>query len=147
MTSRVTGIIKFRFPGFAIAETPTAFSDPSLDVFGRTKTGHPTISVTRTTSGGLHIEIAGANPLVPGAPDINTKLDLTGASSSGQACYSGHLFGDAFPDSEVFVINSQKQPTMLQTFATTADRNLGVFLLIGDNNRGMGSFSGVCAAR
>ena len=66
--------------------------------------------------------------------------------NSGIACYSGHLYGDAFPDAEVFVLNSLNQPTMLITFATQGTPNLGpVLLLPGDNNDDMGSFSSVCA--
>ena len=68
--------------------------------------------------------------------------------SSGNACYSGHLFGDAFPNSEVFVINSQKQAQMLRTFQTTGDSNSGpIHFLPGNNNRDMGSFTGVCISQ
>jgi len=145
-TSRITGIVKFVVPGMVVIGR-YAYSDPSYDKFGRTATGIPTIS---TTSNGtsLHMEFAGSNPLVPGAPDINTKLDMSGQTKSGQVCLSGHLYGDAFPNAEVFIVNSQEQPTMLLTFATPYDRNLeGPARLFGNNNRDMGSFPTTCVAK
>lgn len=65
--------------------------------------------------------------------------------NAGQARYSGQLYGDAFRDAEVFVINSLNQATMLHTFDTPYSRNLGAFELIGNNNKDMGSFSFQCA--
>ncbi len=126
---------------------PTAYSDESFDVYGRRATGRPTISANAGGDGKLHMEFAGANPLVPGAPDIDTKLDLSAQVRAGQVCDSGHLYGDAFPNAEVFVVNSHDQPTMLLTFATTGGQNTGpIHFLPGNNNRDMGSFSSKCAA-
>jgi hypothetical protein len=80
--------------------------------------------------------IAASNPLVPlVAPHIDTSADIAIQVSCNEVCYSGLLFGDAFPNSEAFVINSQKQPTTLVTFATTFDRNAGPFRLFGSNTR------------
>ena len=125
-----------------------AYSDPTYDVYGRTATGHPKISATSKGDSNLHMEFAGANPLVPGSPDINTKLDMSGQVNSGQVCYSGHLYGDAFPNAEAFVINSQKQAAMLLTFTTQGDRTTGPELLLpGNNSRDMGSFSNQCVAK
>src|SRR5271166_3581791 len=146
VTSKVTGIVKFLLPSMSLAGSPTAYSDASTDIYGRTATGRPTISANAAGDGKLHMEFAGANPLVPGAPDIDTKLDIAAQVKSGQVCYSGHLYGDAFPNAEVFVVNSHDQATMLQTFATTGGQNTGpVHLLPGNNNRDMGSFSSKCA--
>ena len=97
-------------------------------------------------NGTLHVELAGSNPLYPGSPDVDTKLDMSVKVNSGLACYSGHLYGDAFPDSEVFVVNPQNNATMLHTFKTEGGRNSGpIHLLPGNNNRDMGSFSSKCA--
>jgi hypothetical protein len=150
-TARITGILKFWQPktGSAILGSSRAFSDPSYDTSGNTKTGTPKISTSYGPNGyTFHMEFAGSNPLYPGSPDINTKFDFTPAWSSGQICYSGHLYGDAFPDAEVFEINSQNQATMLLTFATQGTPNGGpIEYLPGDNSRDMGSFSGQCAAK
>src|SRR5208337_1821453 len=76
VTSKVTGIVKFLLPSMSLAGSPTAYSDASTDIYGRTATGRPTISANAAGDGKLHMEFAGANPLVPGAPDIDTKLDI-----------------------------------------------------------------------
>ena len=145
VTSKVTGIVKFLVPSMVVVGAPSAYSDESSDVYGRTATGKPTISYVANGDGKLHMEFAGANPLYPAAPDIDTKLDISAEVKSGQAYYSGHLFGDAFPNAEVFVVNSHDQATMLHTFATTGGRNTGpIHFLPGNNNRDMGSFSGKC---
>jgi hypothetical protein len=49
--------------------------------------------------------IAASNPLVPlVAPHIDTSADIAIQVSCNEVCYSGLLFGDAFPNSEAFVI-------------------------------------------
>jgi len=149
-TARVTGIVKFWMPG-AILGLKDASSDPSIDIFGRTQTGSPRIrfaAASQDTGYSLHMEFAGSNPLVPGAPDINTKLDFTPLIDSGQLCFWGHLYGDAFPNAEVFAVNSALHRTMLLTFTTSGDPNTGPILLLpGDNNRDMGSFQSQCISR
>jgi len=144
VTSRITGYVTVRLP-WMTKVFAWAYSDPTYDIFGNTATEHPKITVT-SGGGSLHIATVGSNPLVRLAPDIDTKVDIRTQVNSGIACYSGHLYGDAFPDAEVFVLNSLNQPTMLITFATQGTPNLGpVLLLPGDNNDDMGSFSSVCA--
>jgi len=147
-TARVTGILRFWMPG-AILGSSQAFSSPSRDIYGRTKTGNPTMTKKSGANGyALHMEFAGSNPLVPGSPAINTKLDFTPVWNSGQICYSGHLYGDAFPNAEDFVVNSQGQATMLLTFTTQGDPNTGpIIYLPRDNNRDMGSFTQQCVGR
>jgi hypothetical protein len=93
------------------------------------------------------MDFAGSNPLYPLSPDIDTKLDFTPVLHSGQICYSGHLYGDAFPNAEVFAMNSGRQATMLLTFTTSGGPNTGPVTLMGDNNRDMGSFSNLCGAK
>jgi len=137
--------VKFVVPGMvAVVECP--YSDPTYDRFGNSATGKPTMS-TKSNGTSLHVEFAGSNPLVPGAFDIDTKLDMSGQVISGQVCLSGHLYGDAFPNAEVFVVNSQEQATMLLTFTTPYDRNKGPWLLFGNNTRDMGSFPSTCVAK
>jgi len=143
VTSRVNGIIQFLLPSMSeISER--VYSDPSHDAIGRTATAIPTMKV-RSGGGALHMEMAGANPLAPGAPDIDTKLDISVKVWSGVACYTGHLYGDAFPNAEVFVVNSKDQATMLHTFQTSGGRVSGpIYFLPGNNNLDMGSFSSKC---
>jgi hypothetical protein len=153
VTSRISGKIQFRLPGMTIYGTPTATSSPSVDVYGRTKTAVDTI--TTTSQGGmLNMHFSGANPLIwpqSLSPDIDTRLDLIGsvdAAPDGQVCYYGNLYGDQFPDAEVFVVNSQNQATTLLTFTTPGGPNSGpIKYLPGDGIDNMGTFSRVCAAK
>jgi hypothetical protein len=73
------------------------------------------------------MEFAGANPLIPLAPDIDTKLDFSALQGIGQICYTGHLYGDAFPNAEVFLVDPRGKATMLLTFTTDGSPNLGPF--------------------
>jgi hypothetical protein len=149
VTARVTGILRFWMPG-ALLGRAWAFSNESQDTSGNKKTGIPTImAAPAAVSSGytLHMEFAGSNPLFRGSPDIDTKLNFTPVLSSGQICYSGHLYGDAFPNAEVFELNSAGQVTMLITFATSGGPNFGPIKLIGSNDSDMGSFANVCVAR
>lgn len=142
VTSRITSITYFVLPGM-VGLHSKVYSDQSHDLFwNRTATQKKdTVDFWNNGFDALHVEFAGANPLTP-SPDINTKLDMSDNPSQGLECYNGHLYGDAFPNSEVFIINSKQVATMLVTYATDADRNLGpAQRLPGDNNnRDMGSF-------
>jgi hypothetical protein len=146
-TARVTAIVDILLPN-VVPLIRKPFSDLSYDKNGNHKTGTPTSTVQPTGKGSFHLEMAGSNPLVPFgvAPDIDTKLDITGRSGVGQICYSGHLYGDAFPNSEVFIVNSQHQATMLITFSTPLDRNFGPFTLYGSGNANMGIFASTCVS-
>ena len=86
--------------------------------------------------------MSGANPLVPGAPDIDVKVDLKVQTKYFQSLYTGQMYGDAFPNAEMFLLDSKGTATMIHTFTTSGGRNTGPFdLLPGDNSRPMGSFS------
>jgi hypothetical protein len=129
-----------------LAVDAKAYSDTSIDVLGRRAKAYPSINLVSIGHLGVRITMAGANPLVPFAPNIDTKLDLYGnVSSPAYTCYSGHLYGDAFPNAEIFMVNSSRQATMLHTFETEGDANTGpAEYLPNNNNRDMGSFSSVC---
>ncbi len=139
VTSRITGIIKFHLLPLEIL-SQTAFSDPSYHPLRGTATGTPHINANASANT-IHVKLAGANPLIFHAPNIDVKLDMSVLAPFGATCYSGNLSGDAFPDAEVFVVDQNEHATMLDTYTTTGDRNLGPFeLLPGDNNRPMGNF-------
>jgi hypothetical protein len=59
-------------------------------------------------------------------------------------CYSGQLSGNAFPDTEIFVLNSQGQAKALFTFATAYNREVGPWTLMSPTIVPMGSFSNIC---
>ncbi len=93
----------------------------------------------------------GSNPLISPhslSPYIKTNLDMTYKETTGQICYSGSLYGNQFPDSEAFIVNSQKQSNMLLTFATPGGPNSGPWIYLPkDGTSNMGSFSNVCIAK
>jgi RHS repeat-associated protein len=143
VTSRVNGIVQFYLPSFELFSY-YAYSDPS-HYGNHAAIGNPTIEPT-ISGNKMHVDVAGNNPLVPSA-DIDIHLDLSVRDTSGQACYSGQLSGDAFPDVEVFVVNRENVATMLEQFATGGPRQLGPYLYLpGDSNRPMGNFSNKCTA-
>ncbi len=51
----------------------------------------------------ISIDIAGANPLVPGAPDIDLHAMLKFTHGQGGLHVEGSLRGDAFPNAEIFL--------------------------------------------
>jgi hypothetical protein len=140
-TSRITSIIKFNPDPLSII-SQTAYSDPSHHPLLGTATGTP--HVTATVSGfKMNIQMAGAVPLLHGlAPDIDVKLDMQVLGLASRTFYSGNLYGDAFPDAEVFIVNPSDKTKMLHTFTTSGDRNTGPMdFLPFDNNLPMGRFS------
>jgi RHS repeat-associated protein len=139
-TSRITSIVKFTLSPFAIV-SQVAYSDPSHDSAGATATGTPHVTVT-TAGSAMHLKMWGSNPLVSLAPDIDVKLDMTLTIGSPRTYYDGKLYGDAFPDAEVFIVDPGDHATMLETFTTSGGQTTGPAVdLPGDNSRPMGSFS------
>ena len=87
---------------------------------------------------------AGANPLLPGAPDIDTYVDFTAtfAADSGNTRYEGAMRGDSFPNAEVFVIEDSKREVLLLDFRTAGGKNTGPGRLFGEHaNLLLGTFS------
>ena len=139
-TSRITGIIKFQPMPLAIL-SENAYSDPSHhSALGTaTATSHIFAYVSGTT---MHMKISGAVPLVPFAPDIDVKMDMTVTAGTVQNHYNGQVYGDAFPDAEVFIVDPSEHATVLDDFSTKGGRETGpAEYLPGDNNRPMGAFS------
>lgn len=148
--------MKFRFPGMGYSKTDAndpdhLYSELTTAIFRQspnTGTGHPKITITSPPADDiLDLELNEADPLVPGAPDIDDYLSITDESTTAQVCYSGTLSGDAFPNTEVFVVNSKGQATTLLNFATTHDRNDGPWTLLSPTIVPMGTFSNVCVPK
>jgi hypothetical protein len=129
-----------------------AFSNASYDKFGDTATGTPNINAVTIGTDTLEMGQTGANPLVfpqSLSPNIKTNLSITYQDSTpGQVCYSGSMYGNQFPNSEAFVVNSKSQATMLITFTTPGGPNAGpIQYLPLDGTSNMGSFSNICIAK
>ena len=68
---------------------------------------------------------AGANPMVPGAPDIDTFVDLSGTFSSSALTIDGTVRGDTFPNAEVFLVDSVGKAVLLWDYTTTGGQDTG----------------------
>lgn len=87
-------------------------------------------------------DIAGANPLVGGAADIDVQVSVKVIKREGKIEFSGNLTGDAFPDAEVFVRDAAGEAVMLHTFETEGTAETGPYkFLPGHNHRPMGGFA------
>ena len=73
----------------------------------------------------------------------NFRLER-GGFTTGQVCYLETLSGDAFPNTEVFVANSEGQATTLLNFATTCGQNAGPWTLLSPTVVPMGTFFNIC---
>jgi len=150
VTSRITGVVIFRLPGMAIIDR-YAFSSPTYDKWGDTKTAKPDINAVTIGTDTLEMGFFGADPLIfpqSLAPYIKANWDMKYQETASQVCYSGSLHGNQFPDAEAFIVNSQNQASMLLTFTTTGDPNFGPWIYLPqDGTRDMGSFSNVCMAK
>ena len=139
VTSRITGIVKFFIYPIVIL-SQTAHSDPSHHPLRGTATGTPAISVS-SSGNNMDVSIAGSNPLIP-SPDIDLDLGMSVVRATARTHFIGNLFGDAFPNAEVFIVDQHGRATMLLTFATQGGPITGPpEYLPGNFNRPMGSFS------
>ncbi|MDD3446718.1 MAG: hypothetical protein PHS60_15025 [Zavarzinia sp.] len=73
---------------------------------------------------------AGSNPLVPGAPDIDTFVDLQVRFMPTMISLSGKVRGDAFPNAEVVVYDPAGTAALLFDFRTQGSRNAGPFTML-----------------
>jgi hypothetical protein len=136
VTSRITAKISAR-GGILQA---TSFSDPSH--WGPFES----VSIPRHSLEGnaaqFRFDVAGHNPLVPGAPDIDLHLNIKIERTDRGRTFSGDLRGDAFPSAEIFVTGDLggRPSTMLHTSQAQGGPEAGPLLLFGDNRRSMGIF-------
>ena len=68
---------------------------------------------------------AGANPMVPGAPDIDTFVDITASFGNSELSIEGKVRGDTFPNAEVFVVDGVGKAILLWDFATSGGQDTG----------------------
>jgi hypothetical protein len=150
VTSRINGSVKLRSPWMEPID-PKAYQDLTTAIYRNpplnTGTGHPTMTTSPPYNNYVNLELEGADPLVPLAPNIDMNLAITSTMTEGQVCYSGWLIGDAFPDTEVFVVNSEGQSKTLLTYATTYGPNVGPWTLLSPIPINLGSFSNICVPK
>jgi hypothetical protein len=145
VTSRINGVIAAKLTPDLELKT-SVYSDPSHHPQLGDATGTP--SLTYVLSGQiksrvLHVHMWGSNPLFRDflSPDIDVKFDLDITWDSGSnICFYGPVYGDAFPNVELFAVDGKNKATRLLNWATQGDRETGpLFYLPGDNSRPMGT--------
>lgn len=92
---------------------------------------------------------AGANPMVPLAPKIDTYIDLDVVFRKHAIEIDGVARGDDFPNAEVFVMDAKGSAALLFAFATDGGQLTGPMTrLAGDNSaKILGKFREVLARR
>lgn len=85
--------------------------------------------------GEIDVVSAGANPLVPFAPDIDTSLRFSYELKPGALELQGNVWGDRFPNAELLVADHSGATVTLGDFQTKGGAKLGVFSLVGDAPR------------
>jgi len=70
-------------------------------------------------------QTAGANPMVPKAPDIDTFIDVDVEWIANSLRVRGAVYGDDFPNAEVFVLDAKRVGCLLFDGRTTGGRDSG----------------------
>uniref|UniRef100_UPI0026248C06 RHS repeat-associated core domain-containing protein n=1 Tax=Ulvibacterium sp. TaxID=2665914 RepID=UPI0026248C06 len=162
VTSRVKQSFTLETSTGGLSDISTT-SDPSGHlVFYGNPTADPSgsVDVTRTNftddfnSIGVGAEYAGANPFIPGSPDIDvfSSLSIVEDTKNGTLTISGALTGDNFPSTEAFVQDASGASLFLgvgfyegSPFSSLAGknrRNIAEFNLTIHTNKD-GNFTGV----
>lgn len=99
------------------------------------------VSTSRVPKGvSITVDLAGSNPLVPGAPDIDLHATLWFTLESGFLQVLAALSGDRFPNAEMFVTDGRGEARMLLTYETTSGPLAGpTFSLPGNGKLEMNS--------
>jgi hypothetical protein len=96
--------------------TDAAFADVSLDV----------VENVRPSVIAFSASTAGSNPLLPGAPDINTTVKMQfDFTKKGVLSINGGAFGDNFPNLEVFLVSPAGKSALLIDGRTTGGKDTG----------------------
>jgi len=141
-TSRTYGCVIFSQDG--IVNKFAGSSGTHIDLFiwgGVDRTADVSQTVVRSTLAGpllfsFSASTAGANPLVPKSPDIDTFVNVrVDYGHSNSLVLTGEVFGDNFPNLEVFLLDYQSQHTaLLIDGRTTGGRDTGPTRLIGTHS-------------
>jgi hypothetical protein len=112
--------------------------------------GHHTSKVLSTLknmsigaySVGFTASTAGANPMIPGAPTIDTFVDFRAEWMGSGLRFQGTIRGDDFPNAEIFVLDSKDVGCLLFDGRTTGGQDTGPITRLAGLHEGqkLGSF-------
>jgi hypothetical protein len=144
-TSRTYGAVLFRQEGIIsqfAGSSGTEDANLVLHFLERKAMATVSIKATRSTEAGpgligFSASTAGANPLMPASPDIDTTVDVRITwSSAGMMRVSGTVSGDDFPNLEVFIRCYQsKRSALIVDGRTGRGPTAGPFSLFGSGGK------------
>lgn len=87
--------------------------------------------------------------MAPGAPDIDTFVDMKAMFLPGAMTLEARVRGDGFPNAEVFVYDGVGKSVLLWDFTTSGDRNIGPLTMLSGSHSSLrlGSFFKVISLR
>jgi hypothetical protein len=135
-TARTIGIVEFDRSGIYKIDaysSGTRFTGGGAFVrdrmFGGVHFSHVTKTLTNQAVNPNSISFtastAGANPMVPGAPEIDTFVDFSAEWIASSIRMQGRVRGDNFPNAEVFVLDSTLVGCLLFDGRTTGGADTG----------------------
>jgi hypothetical protein len=151
-TARTTGIVFFDATGVgSVTGSSSGTTFQGLGTWLAAALGkhyssvRSTVSGARTSPGLVQFTASteGANPMVPGAPDIDTYIDFSARWFGGKILFDGTLRGDNFPNAEVFVLDGAKNAVLLFNGVTSGGRQTGPMTRLAGSGAGktIGRFS------
>lgn len=107
-----------------------------LDVRGLEEPRVTLVNTSRIHNGvSITVDLAGSNPLVFGAPDIDLHATLWFTLEGGFLRVLAALSGDRFPNAEMFVTDGSGKSRMLLTYETTSGALSGPAFALPGNGR------------
>ena len=142
VTSRVKAWVVFD-PTTGEIGYPSAKSDQSSFVailpFTATATPHAKLSAVMKGKNSLYFKLHafGANPLIPGSPNIDMYVAMTANVGDSRLNINVQLSGDQFPNVEMMLQDEGYSRRMLATYETNGSAHLGPGRLMGNNQLAM----------
>ena len=141
-TSRTHGMVRFTQLGIldkAGSSSGTHDANLVLTFLDRQAMSSVSISAVRSNETGPGLlgftaKTAGSNPLIPGSPDIDTRVELRVSWGLGKTMQiSGKVAGDDFPNLEVFIrCHGSGKSALLVDARTDRGARTGPFSLFGN---------------
>jgi len=104
---------------------------------GAARSGPKSASATSQWSGPnvvtTNLTYSGNNGLVPGSPSIDTRVEVTLERSPGMLQAYGVVYGDQFPNAELYLTDGSGQSRVLGNFATSGGPNGPFYMLFGQH--------------
>lgn len=151
-TYRTRGLVNFDFATGSVTVAGDSGVSYHVDAPSVKKTGKTSCALSNLHASPATIRFtvstAGALPLIPLAPDIDTFIDFNATQTATGIAFSGTVRGDNFPNAVVFVYSAgatTPAPASVFHFTTTGSRNTGPMTRLAGahGSQVLGSFTGL----